>query len=63
MPIGASGGRCVYRKSWVNEAGYDEIPADLDGFLDLCQKLKTNGHPPASHSATRSATATPGATG
>jgi multiple sugar transport system substrate-binding protein len=46
MPIGASGGRCVYRKSWVNEAGYEEIPTDLDGFLDLCQKLQANGHPP-----------------
>ena len=46
MAIGGSGGRCVYRKSWVNEAGYDTVPADLDGFLDLCRKLKENGHPP-----------------
>jgi multiple sugar transport system substrate-binding protein len=45
MPLGASGGRVVYRKSWVQEAGYDEIPADTDKFLDLCTKLKANGHP------------------
>ena len=45
MPVGASGSRVVYRKSWVNEAGYDTVPEDLDGFLDLCGKLKQNGHP------------------
>lgn len=46
MPFGASGGRVVYRKSWVNEAGYDEVPGDLDGFLALARKLNENGHPP-----------------
>jgi len=46
MPIGASGGRVVYRKSWVEEAGYGEIPNDVDGFLELCRKLNANGHPP-----------------
>ena len=45
MPIGASGNRVVYRKSWVNEAGYETIPTDLDGFLDMASKLKANGHP------------------
>ena len=45
MPIGASGGRVVYRKSWVNEAGFEEMPKDLDGFLRLCQALKKNNHP------------------
>jgi multiple sugar transport system substrate-binding protein len=45
IPIGGSGGRVVYRKSWVNEAGYDEVPADLDGFLDMARKLQANGHP------------------
>ncbi len=45
MPIGASGGRVVYRKSWVNEAGFETIPTDLDGFLKLCQALKKNNHP------------------
>ncbi len=45
MPIGAAGGRVVYRKSWLNEAGYDAVPTDLDGFLQLCTKLKAIGHP------------------
>lgn len=45
MPIGGSGNRFVYRKSWVNEAGYEAVPKDLDGFLDMARKLKANGHP------------------
>lgn len=45
MPVGGSGNRVVYRKSWVNEAGYETIPADLDGFLDMAKKLQANGHP------------------
>lgn len=45
MPVGASGGRCVYRKSMVNEVGYDDIPGDMDGFLDLNQKLQAAGTP------------------
>jgi multiple sugar transport system substrate-binding protein len=45
LPLGASGGRVVYRKSWVQEAGYDKVPEDLQGFLELCGKLKANGHP------------------
>ena len=45
MPIGASGGRVVYRKSWVNEAGFETVPDDLDGFLNLMRKLKEQGHP------------------
>jgi multiple sugar transport system substrate-binding protein len=45
MPIGASGGRVCYRQSWVQEAGYETVPQDLDGFLDLCRKLQANGHP------------------
>lgn len=45
LPIGASGSRIVYRKSWVNEAGHETVPENLDGFLDLCTKLKQNGHP------------------
>ncbi len=45
MPIGASGGAIVYRKSWVNQAGYETIPTDLDNFLKLAQNLKKNNHP------------------
>ena len=46
IPMGGGEGPCVYRVSWVKEAGYDAVPKDLDGFLDLCRKLKKNGHPP-----------------
>jgi multiple sugar transport system substrate-binding protein len=45
LPIGGAGGPCVYRISWVKEAGFDKIPMDLDSFLTLCRKLKQNGHP------------------
>ena len=45
MPIGASGGRCVYRKSLVSEAGFDSIPKDLDGFLEMARKMKETGRP------------------
>ena len=45
MPIGASGGRVVYRKSWVGEAGFETVPGDPDGFLQLCRKLKEQGRP------------------
>jgi multiple sugar transport system substrate-binding protein len=45
LPMGGSGGPMVYRSSWVKEAGFEQPPADLDGFLELCQKLKENGHP------------------
>jgi multiple sugar transport system substrate-binding protein len=45
IPMGGSGGPCVYRKSWVKEAGFDAIPNDLDQFLTLCRNLKKNGHP------------------
>ena len=45
MPIGASGGAMVYRKSWMEQAGFKEFPRDLDGFLGLCQGLKKINHP------------------
>ena len=45
MPIGGSGGRVVYRKSWTDEAGFSEIPQDPAGFLELCRKLNETGHP------------------
>lgn len=45
IPMGGSGGPCVYRESWVKEAGYDQIPNDLEKFIDLARKLKKNGHP------------------
>src|ERR1700722_9282972 len=45
IPIGGGTGPVVYRKSWVNEVGYDKIPNDHEGFLTLCQKLQKAGHP------------------
>ena len=45
LPIGGGDGPVLYRKSWVNEVGYTEIPNDLDKYLDLCQKLQKAGHP------------------
>ncbi len=46
LPMGCGGGATVWRKSWVNEAGYTDMPTDHDKFLDLCRKLAKNGHPP-----------------
>ena len=64
MPIGASGGRVVYRKSWVNEAGYESVPTDPRGLpRALPQAQGERASRRASRSATRSATATPGAPG
>jgi multiple sugar transport system substrate-binding protein len=45
IPIGGGAGPTVYRQSWVKEAGYDHIPDDHQGFLELCQKLQKIGHP------------------
>ncbi len=45
LPMGGSTGPCVYRKSWVKQAGYDTIPNDLNEFLKLSQNLKKIGHP------------------
>jgi multiple sugar transport system substrate-binding protein len=46
LPLGASGAKVVYRKSWVKEAGFDDVPKDNANFLKLCQGLKAKGHPP-----------------
>ena len=45
IPMGGTGGPAVYRESWVKEAGFDTFPTTMDGFLDMCRKLKKNGHP------------------
>ena len=45
IPMGGSGGPIVYRESWVKQAGFDGIPTDFAGFLQLCKNLKANGHP------------------
>jgi multiple sugar transport system substrate-binding protein len=45
IPIGAPGQQIVYRKSWVNEAGYSTFPDKTDEFINCCKKLKSMGHP------------------
>ena len=45
LPFGASSGPTVYRKSAVNAAGFNAIPEDHAGFLDLCKKLKVANKP------------------
>ena len=45
IPMGGSGGPAIYRESWLKEAGFDTFPTTMDGFLDMCRKLKKNGHP------------------
>jgi len=45
VPVGAPGNAMTYRKSWVQEAGFDEFPTDFDGFLKMARALKKNGHP------------------
>jgi len=45
IPMGGPGQAIVYRKSWVNEAGFDEVPVEMDKFIDCCKKLKAKGHP------------------
>jgi len=45
IPIAYNGNMINYRQSALREAGYDEIPADTDGFLELAKKLNEIGKP------------------
>lgn len=45
IPMGAPGQQIVYRKSWLNEAGYSEFPKTNDEFIKCCKKIKSMGHP------------------
>lgn len=45
LPLGGSGGPAVYRESWVKEAGFNGVPKDLDGFLNLVRALKKINRP------------------
>ena len=45
LPFGAAGAAMVYRKSWVNEAGFETFPTDMVGVLECAKKLQANGHP------------------
>src|SRR6202030_2902552 len=43
LPFGASGGPLVYRKSVLQAAGFERVPDDHAGYLDLCRKLQKAG--------------------
>lgn len=45
LPFGASGGPFVWRKSAVNEAGFERPPEDHAGVLRLCQALRRANKP------------------
>ncbi|NOG70046.1 ABC transporter substrate-binding protein [Roseicella sp. DB1501] len=45
LPMGGSSSPVVYRRSWMQEAGFAAMPNDLGEFLKLCQGLKRIGHP------------------
>jgi multiple sugar transport system substrate-binding protein len=45
LPVGAAGNCIVYRKSWLQEAGFETMPRDTDGFLKACQAMHKKGHP------------------
>jgi multiple sugar transport system substrate-binding protein len=45
LPFGASGGPLVYRKSVLQQIGFDKVPDDLAGVLDVCRKLQKFGKP------------------
>jgi multiple sugar transport system substrate-binding protein len=45
LPIGGTAGPLVWRKSAVNQVGFQTPPNDLPGFLDLCRKLRQANRP------------------
>lgn len=44
IPIGISGQCINYRKSKVQEVGFETLPGDINGFLECCKALKAKGH-------------------
>ena len=45
LPFGATAGPLIYRKSILKSVGFDKVPEDHAGLLDLCQKLQKAGKP------------------
>jgi multiple sugar transport system substrate-binding protein len=45
LPFGATAGPLIYRKSVLKSVGYDKVPEDHAGFVELCQKLHKAGKP------------------
>lgn len=44
LPLGCSGGCINYRKSHLQEAGFETMPEDISGFIRCCQALKAKGY-------------------
>ena len=38
LPFGATAGPLIYRKSILQSVGFDKVPEDHAGILDLCQQ-------------------------
>ncbi|CEJ10905.1 ABC transporter substrate-binding protein [Phreatobacter sp. AB_2022a] len=45
IPVAVNGGYINYRISAVKAAGFNEVPGDNAGFLELCKALKAKGTP------------------
>jgi multiple sugar transport system substrate-binding protein len=45
LPFGATAGPLIYRKSILKSVGFDKVPEDPAGFLELCKKLQQAGKP------------------
>jgi multiple sugar transport system substrate-binding protein len=45
IPVAFNGGYINYRISSVKKAGFDKVPADTAGFLELCKAMKKNNTP------------------
>jgi multiple sugar transport system substrate-binding protein len=45
LPFGATAGPLIYRKSILQSVGFDKVPEDHAGIVNLCQKLHAAGKP------------------
>lgn len=46
LPLGAAGAAIVYRQSMLEDAGFEDLPNDTDGFLAACKALAAKGTNP-----------------
>ena len=45
VPIGVPGNAMVYRKDWMEQAGFHAFPDTTDGMLQLARAMKKQNHP------------------
>ena len=45
VPLCAIGNALCYRDSHIKAAGFDAVPEDTQGFLELCRAMQSNGTP------------------